>query len=493
MKQKSNSYISYFLYVLICLTSILISQSVWSLPKRSPNICRVTEYISHLQSKSSFLANFKLLIKQQSNLNEIDCHGKSLFGLAYRIKPLGYLTDVRPRRYDELELLLKYGYNPNNPNKFGYTPLHDAAIRGDINLIYLLVEKGADINALNKKGETPLHLAIYYSSQINTQAINLLLHLEANPNVPNQNNKTPLEYAFDAYSPKIVELLLQHGAQSSDKMLEYAKSKSYKEQFQQIVLLFKKYQQLRTEKVLQNADSIKLSFDPPPPPSRQLLPGLENSLLIEAIRRNDKDEVKKLIVQEEDLNARDVLGLTALNTAMSRSSEEIVKLLIEAGANVNIQDLTGIHPLYKASENYKLTKMLLDNGAIVDKKTAQNQYTALINSNNSQVSKLLLEHGADINHQSEDGITPLFQAIDRKNVPLVKFLLEYGADANIVNRGNQTPLFFAIKSNQLEIVKLLLDYVCNEQKNKAYDWAVLNHDYELENILSKSRADYFDK
>lgn len=54
---------------------------------------------------------------------------------------------------------MKAGANINAKGLEDDTPLHDAAIVGNLKLVKLLVEKGADVNAKNRKGKTPCDVA----------------------------------------------------------------------------------------------------------------------------------------------------------------------------------------------------------------------------------------------------------------------------------------------------------------------------------------------
>ena len=75
------------------------------------------------------------------------------------------------------------------------SPLHLAALSGNIEIIQLLVTHGADIFATNSRGETPLHLA---SGENNIQAVNILLN--AGNNVSACSFKFIFMFSFDVNS-----------------------------------------------------------------------------------------------------------------------------------------------------------------------------------------------------------------------------------------------------------------------------------------------------
>ena len=72
------------------------------------------------------------------------------------------------------------------------------------------------------------------------------------------------------------------------------------------------------------------------------------------------------------------------------------------------------------------------------------------------VVKVLLEHGADTNVHTNDGASALQMACQQDEMEIVKLFLEHGADLNILGFQNQTPLGAACLFGQLEIVRLLI-------------------------------------
>ena len=119
------------------------------------------------------------------------------------ITPLHYALNNAPHFVD---LLLKYGANPNARDDFGNTPMHHASTP---ELIALLFLNGAKINTKGYGGWTPLFNNIRLS---NWPAVKCLLRHGANPNRRDDNDITPLTKALAKKNPKIVRLLLECGA-----------------------------------------------------------------------------------------------------------------------------------------------------------------------------------------------------------------------------------------------------------------------------------------
>ena len=79
-------------------------------------------------------------------------YGQSFAGNAHRFLPNGWLPAVR-------FLVEEMGADVNARDANGYTPLHHAASRGDVDMILYLVDRGADVMALSRKGETTVDMA----------------------------------------------------------------------------------------------------------------------------------------------------------------------------------------------------------------------------------------------------------------------------------------------------------------------------------------------
>jgi ankyrin repeat protein len=132
------------------------------------------------------------------------------FGLSYsQAWSEGYvlLRDAVKNKHTEVaKLLLMNGSKVNSKNqKPTDTPLHYAAIHGDIEIVEMLLSRGAKINAENRYGITALHGAV---KSKNMEIIELLLRKGANVNTRNNYGITPLHHALEQCSEEIIKLLL---------------------------------------------------------------------------------------------------------------------------------------------------------------------------------------------------------------------------------------------------------------------------------------------
>jgi ankyrin repeat protein len=162
--------------------------------------------------------------------------------------------------------------------------------------------------------------------------------------------------------------------------------------------------------------------------------GTSGSLVADAVQAGDTARVRDLLQSGTDVNAAQGDGMTALHWAALRNDVPSAEMLLYAGANVKASTRLGGHtPLALASRNGQ-----------------------------GEMVKILLEAGADANQATGSGATPLMLAAASGSVDAVKALLERGAavDARESLRG-ETPLMFAAAYGRTEVVRLLVQNGAN--------------------------------
>ncbi len=228
------------------------------------------------------------LIKRGANINATNKQGNSLLQLsviedynegvkillAHGANPNQLVTDINGYKQPliiyalyytaqgyphVIESLLQAGANPNAKDNIGFPALHVAIMRGNTQLIQLLLEYGADIESRNTNDHTPLTTALLAPTAGNkTKIVETLLKFGAHP-----NEQSPLISALSASiesttvhpavrtnsineKNKRILLLLQAGADpklkfKNESPLEYAErklanaSEEDKEHWQQII------------------------------------------------------------------------------------------------------------------------------------------------------------------------------------------------------------------------------------------------------------------
>ncbi|MGL4652687.1 ankyrin repeat domain-containing protein [Cetobacterium sp.] len=215
--------------------------------------------------------------------------------------------------------------------------------------------------------------------------------------------------------------------------------------------------------------------------------------LIFASQNGHIEIVKLLLEYGADTNIQTDTGATALGFASQNGHIEIVKLLLEYGADTNIQTDTGATALGFALQNghIEIVKLLLEYGAQTNIQ-ANGGVTALICASTMrqiETVKLLLEHGANVNIQTNGGVTALGSASQNGHIEIVKLLLEHGANVNIQANDGVTALGSASQNGHIKIVKLLLEHGANANDGvTALIWASKEGHIEIVKLLLEHGA-----
>jgi ankyrin repeat protein len=322
--------------------------------------------------------------------------------------------------------------NVDAPQVDGTTALHWAVRGDDLELADMLMRAGANVKAVNREGVTPLQLAALNGS---APMLDKLLKAGADPNAPlSQYKDTALMLAARTGKTDALKVLIEGGARVNDKetwggttALMWAVSERHPDAAKLLVE--------------RGADVNAASHFVPAANGR----GFEGRTPVAAKEKQPVEEFASGL-------------LTPLMLAAREGDRASAQLLVDAGADVNAIGGDG-----------------------------KNALSLAIFNGNYEVASYLVDKKADVNNTDTQRFTPLFWAVDRRNMetapnfpwmvtadplPLIKQLLDAGANPNaLVNNTPRarmragsprivfaTSLMRAAFSGDLELVKLLLSH-----------------------------------
>ncbi|KAL9621311.1 MAG: hypothetical protein Q9160_004202 [Pyrenula sp. 1 TL-2023] len=371
----------------------------------------------------------QVLLCHGANVNAFGCQGPVLEVAVAK----GYLEIA--------ELLIEKGANVNAVFSAGQSPIYTAAFYRQKDLVLALLHKGADVNAQSGKRYYPLTGAIKSCSE---DVVRLLLNRGANANVVDGRYGSPLCQALNQGSADIAKLLIMKGANVNSRGPNMRSA---------IYVAASKGLLGVVHLLLQNGVNANAQN------------GHDGQPLIAAIWARSEEVVRLLLDYGTDLNKT---SGDSLSQAINVEQLNIFKLLIEKGADINAPDLDGVRPIYHAAHQCQkdMVQILLQNGADVNVLGGFYGFpltaaTSASRGLSGDVLRLLLDYGANVNAIGGCIGSALNAAIDHEREEIVKLLIEKGADVNLRAKAsvheNDSPLEIAIRKNNKSIARILIE------------------------------------
>lgn len=192
-----------------------------------------------------------------------------------------------------------------------------------------------------------------------------------------------------------------------------------------------------------------------------------NNLLTYAISKSSVENVKVLLDYGYDVNRPDV-SYTPLIMSVININKNIFHLLMTKNPNINQQTLNGETLLMHCVKNdiMECVEFCISKGAYINIQDNNGNTPLLIATKeetdltNIQMIKYLLDNGADVNIRDIDLNTPLHNASGYSDV-ILEWLLKYNADVNVKNKYGVTPLMKSLLYKKLDSAKTLIEHGAN--------------------------------
>jgi len=371
--------------------------------------------------------------------------------------------------------LIQQKADVNAPQADGTTALHWAARWDDFEMADALIRAGAKPQASNRDGATPMFLATTNGS---TRMIDTLLKAGTDPNLPVlSRGETALMMASRTGKLDAVQILIDRGAKVNatenlrgTNALMWAAEQGHAGI---VKFLIEKGADVNAQSaVIKPIRRNGLGFArlaPDAEPNGDPMGGL--TALLFASRQGSLETVRVLVDAGANVKQTAVDGSTPLLVAVQNAHYDVARFLLDRGSDANHTNQKGWSPLYLA---------------VANRDALTTAVPAPSNEGSLDFIKLLLDRGANSNvqikvkgevHQAntslwlkEAGATPLLRAALCGDLTVVRLLLDKGADPSIRTFDNTTPLMVASgvgwaegftfqysEEQTLDLVKLLLD------------------------------------
>lgn len=350
----------------------------------------------------------KELVKNGANINEtFTCERGYYYNSASNV----FFQAISNRDIEMLQILVAAGGNINLQDEYGTTPLLYSIRNSDknvyhcneyIEIIKKLIDLGADVNLQDSYGDSPITKAIHDGGEVEYEILDILLDAGADVNI-----KTP----YMIYKPRVLD---------------------------------------------ESADGIKNPYIYDKVNGMFFDKGITPLLVAVSYkgRLSTIEYIDILLSHGAQINAKDSKGRNAIICTMYSDTlllqydieESLIKTinkLLTLNININDKDGFGRTALHYAC----FTKSTHPHGDPENKNVSTNP-----------LIKMLLDSGADINAQDNDGKTALMLASEDDKADTVSYLLELGANPHIKDKNGKTALDLAREQKAVDAFWALKSY-----------------------------------
>lgn len=374
----------------------------------------------YLAAEKGDLQEVRRLVEEGADINSSNLHLDDGSPLTRWIPSDRFAAGFRPLHIavekghlEVVKYLLVNDADVNVRTQEGQTPLFMAAATSEgTELAKLLADKGAEIDPVDQDGVTPLSVA---ARAAHLSTVQLLLSKGALVDRPDHEGRTPLHYASENGSSNVAKLLLEGDADPNQPMKDGQTA-------------------LQAAILAGHEDIVALLLAKGADPD---LHALDTTPLLIAAAYNGHERIVSLLLEQGanvDVTSE---GWTAMHHAVVNGHADIIPFLVQCGADVNRQD---------AESNQTPLQKALEENAV-------------------EVVRVLLEYGANPNQTVPPNSPPLARAAREGYLEIVQLLITFEADVNIQD-GEWTPLRYAEFGGHNAVAELLRAHGAGQQVEK---------------------------
>ena len=373
--------------------------------------------------------------------------GKAARYLTSRGIEISTFAAIKAAGQGEIQVLTNLesaGLDLGLPDDYGFTPLLAAIYAGDRLAIQFLMDRNGVIENINvcttQDRDTPLSVTL---RDRNYQLAAELVEAGAKIDVDVEAGYPILLDAVEKKDLKLFNFLLSHGADVEYRGVQPVNA---------LALAASSGDYSLMKRIIKKGADVNTRGES------------GNPLLVEAVLEGDLKKARLLLENGAEVNVHclenESMGLTSLSYAISQDASDIVNILFEYGADLDINGVDGDPLIYQAIAEADLV-----------------------------ATQHFLDLGANPNIISREGKTPLEAAVSGENIDAVELLLAGKADPSLAGRGLKSPLLLAIENGNIAIANLLISYGAKFDKQKLLAKAYGEFNTPLVSLLLEAGAD----
>lgn len=450
------------------------------------------------------------------------------------------------------EILNKPCVNINQQlDKSGGTPLHSAVLGGSEEVVELLIGRGANVVAKNNEEEQPVHLAaaedhsdiivllakgaiwkvpederrqaqidfinagtgerdtaLHIAAQGGyLETVKTLISIGARVNMRTDTNQTPLHLAAIGGQLEVARYIVMNnakvGLKDSDQMTPLHKAAQFG-RLETVKFLMERgsrddardrdgFTPLMCAVWKGHNEVVKYILERDPKRTNRLLSinDIQSKCVLHLAIEEDCYDTLELLLKGEGkklINDTDKDYKSCMHYAAEKESDQMLILLLNNGATIDVSDIDEKTPLHTASEkgNLSCVKCLAKEAPGIINSTDAKGMSALhlaAMNGHIKVSEILIELGAETSSRDEFNWTPLDYAARYGYSKTMKVLLDNEAKVDALDTNDATPLQHASQYGHVDCINMLLDRgasisCMNNDMKTCLDLAVENYQKE---------------